>query len=95
MFKIYEIHNLEGLKLEFKFKLDLNIETDEYEPHIWIRHLLEPEQVIAAFLNISEQEYNLEYKRWEAYSKVDNLNIYYIFLNKRHDKVMIITAFKI
>ncbi len=91
MFKVYEIHELTELK--FKFKLDLNPATNEYAPHIFIRHLIEPEEAIAAFLNISYKSWNQVYKRWEAYSKTDDLHIFYNFINKK--TVMIITAFRV
>lgn len=91
MFKIYTIH--EVIELKFKFKLDLNPITNEYDSHIFIRHLIEPEQVIAAFLNISHKSWNQVYKRWEAYSKVDDIHIFYNFIDK--NTVMIITAFRI
>ena len=91
MFKIYEIHEITDLK--FKIKLDLNPATNKHEPHIFIRHLIEPEQAIVAFLNISQKSWNQVYKRWEVYSKTDDLHIYYNFIGK--DTVMIITAFKI
>jgi hypothetical protein len=91
MFKIYENHELADLK--FKFKLDLNPLTNNHEPHIFIRHLIEPEQVIVAYLNISTKSYNKTYKRWEAYSETDDLYIYFMELSK--DMILIITAFKI
>jgi len=91
MLKIYEIHELTELK--FKFKLDLNPITNKYEPHIFIRHLIEPKQAVAAFLNISYKNRNQVYERWEAYSKTDDLHLFYNFVNK--NTIMIITAFKI
>ena len=42
--KFYEIHTVNGLT--FRFKLDKNPITNEYEPHIWHRHQIEPENVI-------------------------------------------------
>lgn len=48
--KYYEIHDINGLT--FRFKLDKNDITCEYEPHIWHRHQVEPDEVVAAFFNI-------------------------------------------
>lgn len=36
-------------KYTFKFKLDLNPITKEYEPHIWHRHLISVDDAIRAF----------------------------------------------
>lgn len=33
----------------FKFKMDLNPLTKQYEPHIWHRHLITPDDAIRAF----------------------------------------------
>jgi len=87
----YEIHKIKN-KI-FKFKLDLNPVNSKYEPHIWHRHQIEPEQVITAYFNISKQLYNHKYKRYEAYSTTDKLHIYYNNIN--FTTIMIITAFKI
>ncbi len=89
---MYEIHKV--LNKDFYFKKDLNPVTNEYDYHIWIRHLVNPEQAITAYLNISEQIYNADYERFEAYSKADDLNIYYFFLRNNKDKIYIISAFR-
>lgn len=91
--KYYEIHSVN--KLVFKFKLDLNPITKEYEPHIWHRHQVEPEQVVSAFLNISYTSYNEQYRRYESYSAPDDLYIYYNYYSADKTRVMVITAFKI
>ena len=91
MLVIYENHKIAGIR--FGFKLDLNPITNEYEPHIFIRHLIEPKQAVAAFLNISHKSWNQTHKRWEAYSKLDDLNIYYMELSI--NTIFIISAFKI
>lgn len=91
--KFYEIHTVNGLT--FRFKLDKNPITNEYEPHIWHRHQIEPENVVTAFMNISETIYNSVNKRYQSYSKVDELNIWYNFYSSDKTKIMIITAFKI
>ena len=89
----YEIHSVTGLT--FRFKLDKNPISGEYEPHIWHRHQVEPEDVVAAFMNISYTVYNETHKRYESYSAHNNLNIYYNYYSTDKTKVMIITAFKI
>ena len=91
--KYYELHSVNGMTL--RFKLDLNPVNDEYEPHIWHRHQIEPETVVTAFMNISYTSYNPKYKRYESYSQTDDLNIYYNYYTADKTKVMIITAFKI
>ncbi len=89
----YEIHDIDGIN--FHFKQDLNPVNNQYEPHIWIRHLIEPEQAIVAYLNISTQSFNKQYKRFEAYSEIDELHVWYNFIKKNPNRVLIITAFKI
>ena len=91
--RFYELHTVTGLT--FRFKLDLNPVNNEYEPHIWHRHQIEPEDVVSAFLNISHTIYNANHRRYESYSKIDDLNIYYNFYSPDKTKIMIITAFKI
>ncbi len=91
--KFYEIHSISGLT--FRFKLDLNPITKLYEPHIWHRHQLEPEDVIAAYLNLTYTTYNHKHKRYEGFSEFNNINIFYNFLAPNKTKIMIITAFKL
>ncbi len=89
---MYEIYEANGYKFYFKF--DYDSISKEYVPHVWIRHLLEPEQVIEAFFNISEKSYNKIRDRWEGYSKQDGITIYYFFKKIKNNEVLIITAFK-
>lgn len=91
--KYYELHSVTGLI--FRFKLDLNPVNGEYEPHIWHRHQVEPEDVVTAFLNISYTHYNKLYNRYESYSQTDDLFIWYNYYSADKTKIMIITAFKI
>lgn len=91
--KFYELHTVTGFT--FRFKLDLNPLTKEYEPHIWYRHQVEPEDVVSAFMNITHTFYNSQHKRYESYSETDDLNIYYNFYSPNHTKIMVITAFRI
>lgn len=88
MLVVYENHKVTGIK--FGFKLD-SVGND-FLPHIYVRHLVIPEVAIAAYLNISEKKYNKKYKRWEAYSKTDDMNIYYMELSNKN--IFVITAFK-
>ena len=91
--KYYELHAVNGLT--FRFKLDLNPITNEYEPHIWHRHQIEPEQVVNAYLNLSYSSWNIKHKRFEGYSDTDDINIFYNFYSQDKTKIMVITAFKI
>ena len=65
--KYYEIHTVNGLT--FRFKLDENPINGRYEPHIWHRHQVEPEEVVAAYMNLSYKSWNFKYCRYEAYSE--------------------------
>lgn len=91
--KYYEIHTANGLT--FRFKLDKNPINNEYEPHIWHRHQIEPEQVVSAFMNISYTTYNSNHLRFESYSQTDDLHIWYNYFSSDKTKIMVITAFKI
>lgn len=91
--KYYELHAVNNLT--FRFKLDLNPITNKFEPHIWHRHQIEPEDVVTAFMNISYTNYNKIRNRYESYSNVDDLNIWYNYYSVDKTKVMIITAFKL
>ena len=91
--KYYEIHTVNGLT--FRFKLDFNPISKEYEPHIWHRHQIEPETVVSAYMNITDVYYNSLRKRYESYSETEDLNIYYNYYSKDKTKIMIITAFKL
>ncbi len=42
-------------KYTFKFKLDLNPVNNKFEPHIFHRHLITPEDAIRAFFNRTEE----------------------------------------
>lgn len=80
-------------KYTFKFKLDLNPITNEYEPHIWHRHLISIDDAIRAFFTISEEEWNDVYKRYEAYSEGYNIMLYYMKLQEKDTYLFVITAF--
>ncbi len=93
LIKYYEIHSVNGLT--FRFKLDLNPVNGKYEPHIWHRHQVEPEQVVSAYMNMSEKVWNFKHNRFEGYSKADDLHIFFNYYSKDETKIMVITAFKI
>lgn len=80
-------------KYTFKFKLDLNPITNEYEPHIYHRHLITPNEAIKAFFTSEYEEYNNQYKRYEAYSEKYNITLYYMKLKEKNTYLFIITAF--
>lgn len=80
-------------KYTFKFKLDLNPITNTYEPHIWHRHLITPDDAIRAFFTIDDEEWNETYKRYEAYSSEQDITIYYMKLQEKNTYLFIITAF--
>lgn len=80
-------------KYTFKFKLDLNPISKEYEPHIWHRHLISPDDAIRAFFTISEEKWNETYKRYEAYSRDYDITLYYMKLQQKDTYLFIITAF--
>jgi hypothetical protein len=89
---MYDI--IEVLDKKFYFKKDLNPITKEYDYHIWIRHLIEPMQAVAAYLNIEETTYNKQHDRYEAYSFEDNIMIYYFFKNNKNNQIIVISAFR-
>lgn len=90
--RYYEIHTLTGLS--FKFKLDKNPINNEFEPHIWHRHQVSPEEAVLAYFNKIENRWNIKHKRYEGYSKEDDIYIYYMYLSKNNKKIMVITAFR-
>lgn len=77
----------------FKFKMDLNPLTKQYEPHIWHRHLITPDDAIRAFFTISEEKFNKKYNRYEAYSASYDTTLYYMKLKEKNTYLFIITAF--
>lgn len=78
----------------FIFAKDLNPITKEWDLHIYLRHLITAEEIILAFFDITEQTYNIKHDRYEAYSKQDNMCIYYFHYKCNKNIIMIITAFK-
>jgi len=80
-------------KYTFKFKLDLNPLNNQYEPHIYHRHLITPNDAIKAFFTITQQKWNEAYKRYEAYSQSQDIILYYMKLKEKDTYLFIITAF--
>lgn len=78
----------------FVFAKDLNPLTNEWDLHIYLRHLVTSEEAILAFFNITEQTFNIKYERFEAYSKKDNMCLYYFYYKGNKNIIMIITAFR-
>ena len=93
MKKHYEIQKI--LNKEFIFKLDLNPISNEYEPHTWIRHTVEVNEAITAYLNISSISFNAKHNRYEAYSETDKLHIWFNYIKNDKNKIQIITAFRV
>lgn len=87
----YEIYQVNGK--EIVFKLDLNPVNNILETHIWIRHAVEPCNVVAAYFNISKQVYIEKYKRYEAYSETDNVTLFY-FTKQKGKRIIIVTAMR-
>ena len=86
--------SLEFEGVTFWFKLDLNPLTNEYDPHIWLRHLVDPEEAVAAYFNISRKSFNEHHNRTEAYSEEYDLTIYYMQRRVRNKEIIVITAFR-
>ena len=59
---------------------------------MYIRHLVTPQEAIAAYFTKTEEEYNTKYNRYEAYSKKFDITVYYTFL--KDENVLLITAFR-
>lgn len=85
----YEIFKVNGQK--FVVKLDYNELTNNYEYHMYIRHLVTPEQAISAYFSKTYEEYNIKYNRYEAYSESLDITVYYTYL--KDENVLLITAF--
>ena len=79
----------------FKFKMDLNPLTKQYEPHIWHRHLITPDDAIRAFFTISEEKFNEKYNRYEAYSASYDTTLYYMKLKEKIHTCLLLQPFMI
>ncbi|MBR1754800.1 hypothetical protein IJ732_08205 [bacterium] len=85
----YEIFKIRGKK--FVVKLERNPVTKEFEYHMYIRHLITPQQAIAAYFLKSNEVFNEKYNRYELYSEKLNITVYYTYLKKEY--ILLITAF--
>lgn len=78
---------------KFLFKYDYDPISKDYLPHIWIRHLIKPEDVVNAFFSIEKQDYNNIFKRYEAYSTKYNMTIYFFYYKDSKNIIVICSAF--
>ena len=86
----YRVFKIKGHK--FIVKMDLNPLTNEYEYHMFIRHLVTPQQAITAFFTKTKENYNQRYNRYELYSEKLDISVYYTYLKEQD--VFLITAFQ-
>lgn len=92
----YQIFKIKGKK--FVVKLDYNELINDYEYHMYIRHLIMPQQAPfppqrgrAAYFSKTYELYNEKYNRYEAYSEKYNITVYYTYL--KEEDILLITAF--
>lgn len=86
----YKVFKISGKK--FVVKMDLNPVTNDYDYHMYIRHLITPEQAIAAYFTKTSEIYNQNYDRYELYSQKYDITVYYTYL--KDENVLLITAFQ-
>ena len=84
----YKVFKINGQ--QFVVKMDLNPLTNEYEYHMYIRHLIMPQQAIAAYFAKTTDIYNPDYDRNELYSEDYDITVYYKKINL---DILLITAF--
>ena len=85
----YQIFKIKGKK--FIVKLDYNELINDYEYHMYIRHLIMPQQAIAAYFTKTYEAYNDHYNRYEAYSEKYDITVFYTYL--KDEDILLITAF--
>lgn len=85
----YKIFKIQGKK--FVVKLDYNPLSGSYDYHMYLRHLVTPEQAIASYFTKTYEFYNEKYNRYEAYSEKYDITIFYTFL--KDENILLITAF--
>ncbi|MBQ8459715.1 hypothetical protein IJ541_06400 [bacterium] len=85
----YQIFKIKEKK--FIVKMDLNPLTNEFEYHMYLRHLITPQQAIAAYFSKTYETFNPERNRYELYSKSLNITVYYTYLKEKD--ILLITAF--
>ena len=86
----YQIFKIKNKK--FVVKLDYNPLIQDYEYHMYIRHLVTPQEAIAAYFSKTYEEYNENYDRYEAYSEKYDITVFYTFL--KDENILLITAFR-
>lgn len=86
----HKIEVIEARGQKFVVKLDLNPITKEYDYHMYIRHLVMPEEAIKAYFSKTTDIYNSLYDRNELYSAKYDICVYY---KKLDPDILLITAF--
>jgi len=89
-----EQHKYQCFKVKdkvFVVKLDFNPLNNKYEYHMYIRHLVTPQDAIRAYFNKTNENYNEKYDRYELYSQDMNITVFYTYLKDRN--IFLITAF--
>lgn len=86
----YEVIKIKNVK--FLVKLDYNPISQNYEYHMFVRHLIMPHEAIAAYFSKTYEEYNDKFDRFEAYSEKYDITVYYTFL--KDENILLITAFR-
>lgn len=76
----------------FVVKMDYNPLTSDFEYHMYVRHLITPQQAIAAYFSKTYEDYNEQYDRYEAYSESLDIMVYYTYL--KDTNILLITAFR-
>jgi|SRR3989339_520751 len=79
--------------ITFYFSYDFDIKTQTYIPHIIARRGLSIEDALYTYFNITNQVFNINNNRWEAYSNVTNLGLYYNHYKCLQDNILIISLF--
>jgi hypothetical protein len=85
----YKVFTVKGKK--FVAKMDFDPVLNDFEYHMYIRHLITPQQAIAAYFTKTSEVYNEKYNRYEIYSEKYNITVYYTFL--KDTNILLITAF--
>jgi len=85
-YKVFTVKNQ-----NFVVKMDFDPILNDFEYHMYIRHLITPQQAIAAYFTKTFEIYNEKYDRCEAYSEKYNITVYYTFL--KDTNILLITAF--
>ena len=86
----YKVFKISGKK--FVVKMDLNPVTNDYDYHMYIRHLITPEQAIAAYFTKTYETYNQDYDRYGLYSQKYDITVFYTYF--KDENVLLITAFQ-